>query len=295
MLGSSLEYLSLSAQFGYVGDPLTPLAAVAVGASTDTQRVEIIDVRTGRMSAVVDTHSAPQYSGAAFDRAGKVVLLTAGSVASTAPAELSSARGGEALHVLPTHALGGALSPDGKLALTLDAKKVLMVWDVASGRRLTVFRAHSRHSLGGGVLLTVSFKFSPDGKLVLSSDTAGYGYVWTARSGCVLNAIRGPAEPPGMWSGWGGAISPDDRLAVTVASWDSAAHVDEVGRPRALLTLRGSQQDIEDAAFSPDSSLLATISGDERQAVDDTGKQSGPHPERELWLRDHLHRRRSRP
>jgi WD40 repeat protein len=96
----------------------------------------------------------------------------------------------------------------------------------------------------------------------LSSDTAGYGYVWTARSGCVLNAIRGPAEPPGMWSGWGGAISPDDRLAVTVASSDSAAHVDEVGRPRALLTLRGSQQDIEDAAFSPDSSLPATISGD---------------------------------
>jgi hypothetical protein len=137
-----------------------------------------------------------------------------------------------------------------------------MVWDVASGRRLTVFRAHSRHSLGGGVLLTVSFKFSPDGKLVLSSDTAGYGYVWTARSGRILNAIRGPAEPPGMWSGWGGAISPDDRLAVTVASWDSAAHVYEVGRPRALLTPRGSQQDIEDAAFSPDSSLLATISGD---------------------------------
>ena len=82
-----------------MGDPLTPLAAVAVGASTDTERVEIIDVRTGRMSAVVDTHSAPQYSGAAFDRAGNVVLLTAGSVASTAPApaELSSARGGEAL------------------------------------------------------------------------------------------------------------------------------------------------------------------------------------------------------
>jgi len=69
ILGSSLEYLSLSAQFGYVGDPLTPLAAVAVGASTDTQRLEIIDVRTGRMSAVVNTHSAPQYSGAAFDRA----------------------------------------------------------------------------------------------------------------------------------------------------------------------------------------------------------------------------------
>lgn len=206
------------------------------------------------MSAVVDTHSAPQYSGGAFDRAGKVVLLTAGSVARTAPApaELSSARGGEALHVLPTHALEGAPSPDGKLALTLDAKKVLMVWDVASGRRLTVFRAHSRHSLGGGVLLTVSFKFSPDGELVLSSDTAGYGYVWTARSGRILNAIRGPAEPPGMWSGWGDAISPDDRLAVTVASWDSAAHVYEVGRPRALLTLRGSQQDIEYAAFSPD-------------------------------------------
>jgi hypothetical protein len=64
----------------------------------------------------------------------------------------------------------------------------------------------------------VSFKFSPDGKLVLSSDAAGYGYVWTARSGRILNAIRGPAEPPGMWSGWGGAISPDDQLAVTVAS-----------------------------------------------------------------------------
>jgi hypothetical protein len=86
--------------------------------------VEIIDVRTGRMSAVVDTLSAPQYSGAAFDRAGNVVLLTAGSVAGTAPApaELSSTRGGEALQVLPTHALEGALSPDGKLALTLDGK-----------------------------------------------------------------------------------------------------------------------------------------------------------------------------
>jgi WD40 repeat protein len=59
----------------------------------------------------------------------------------------------------------------------------------------------------------------------------------------------------------GGAISPNDQLVVTTSGWDNDAHVYRVGQPGELIALRGHSDGIDDATFSPDSTLIATTAG----------------------------------
>ena len=170
-------------------------------------------------------------------------------------------------------ATSAALSPDGTLAATLDQKDRITVWDVGSGRRLTVFGGHVGASNGYG-RANVGFHFSPDGSLILSDDEGGRTFVWRSRTGQVLNTIKGPPVPRGMYSGMGGAISPDDRLVVAVYSWDDQAHVYRVGHAGPLLTLSGHGGGIDDATFNADSTLLATVSDvDQTIRVWDTQEQ----------------------
>lgn len=87
-------------------------------------------------------------------------------------------------------------------------------------------------------------------------------FVWQARTGHVLNEIHGPAPPQRMYNEvMGGAISPNDQLVVTTSGWDNEAHVYRVGHPGELIALRGHSDGIDDATFSPDSTLIATTAG----------------------------------
>lgn len=119
-----------------------------------------------------------------------------------------------------------------------------------------------RHRPQTGVATDITIKFSPDSTLVLSADQSGVTFVWQARTGRVLNKIRGPGPPQRMYNQvMGGAISSDDRLVVTTSGWDNNAHVFRVGQPSELITLQGHSDGIDDAAFSPDGTLIATTAG----------------------------------
>jgi WD40 repeat protein len=251
---------SLGPAFGLSADPLAPLLAVPVGY---TGALRVLDARTGAQLAVLPAIPHGSWDAAAFDRSGRVLLAMSVGAVSARPAELHLAHGGRLLHTLSgpgSLAGGGALSPDGSIAAAVDNRNRIGVWDVASGRELTVFTGHvGRHNPYGPA--NVALKFSPDGTLILSADESGLSFVWDARTGHVLNRIQGTPEPTGMYAGMGGAISPDDRFVVTTASWDHEAHVYRVGgSDTALLTLRGHAAGINDAEFGPDSTLLATIS-----------------------------------
>jgi WD40 repeat protein len=260
--------LGPNAESNFLVDLLSPLAAVGTpppGSPSGTPGgLEVVDRDGGAILARLPPVAGQSYANVAFDRGGRLLLDTRsqsdGDFA-TLPAQLRSAHGGALIHTLSGPrglATGGILSPDGKLAATIDASSAITVWDVATGRVLTTFTGHVRHrDFGGDVVV---FKFSPDGSLILSSDDAGYTYVWRARTGRVLNAIHGLEEPAGMHDGWGGAISPNDQYVVTVSSWDGRAYLYRVGRPRVLLTLAGTAGEYDDAAFAPDSELFATIS-----------------------------------
>jgi WD40 repeat protein len=192
-----------------------------------------------------------------FDARGRVML-----VVGNGRAQIRAARSGRLLHTLSgigSLAGGGAVSPDGKLVATADNNDRIDVWDVATGRHLVSFYRHHPQT---NVTTAVTLKFSPDSTLVLSADQSGVTFVWQARTGRVLNEIHGPGPPRGMYNEvMGGAISPNDQLVVTTSGWDNDAHVYRVGHPGEPIVLQGHSDGIDDATFSPDSTLIATTAG----------------------------------
>jgi WD40 repeat protein len=250
--------------FSLKPDPLAPLAAIYnVPNSGVVNSATVIDTRTG---ARLSTFRFPSGSSVSpigsngyvsFDARGQVML-----VLGNGHAHIRAARSGLLLRTLSgagSLAIEGAVSPDGRLVAAADIEDRIGIWDVATGRHLVSFYRHHPQT---EVATSVTVKFSPDSTLVLSGDQSGVTFVWQARTGHVLNEIHGPGPPQLMYNQvMGGAISPSDQLVVTTSGWDNDAHVYRVGHPGELTTLRGHSDGIDDATFSPDSTLIATTAG----------------------------------
>ncbi len=234
-------------------DPTVPLVARS-GVGSQGRAALITNARTG---AVVADLPGFQNAYFAFDRAGRVMLVTAGTSLPPGPpiAELRAAHGGQLMRTLSgpgSQAVGGTVSTDGRLAAAVDTFGRVGVWEVSTGRELHGFAGFSA---GRGAGPSFTLKFSPDGTLVLAADPLGKTVVWNPRTGRVLNRIATPTA--GVASG---AISPDDRYVVSVSNGSNDAHLYRVGQPAPLLALTGSAAGIYDAAFNHDGTLLATTS-----------------------------------
>jgi WD40 repeat protein len=246
-------------------DPLAPLAAFykVTHSAGFPSSATVIDTRSG---ATVGTFPFPAGSSVApagsngyvsFDARGHVMLAIGNG-----RAQIRAARSGRLLYTLSgpgSLATSGAVSPDGKLVAAADNQDRIGIWDATTGRHLVSFNRHHRQT---DVATGITLRFSPDSPLVLSADQSGVTFVWQARTGSVLNEIHGPGPPPRMYNEvMGGAISANDQLVVTTSGWDNDAHVFRVGQPGELVTLKGHSDGIDDAAFSPDSTLIATTAG----------------------------------
>jgi WD40 repeat protein len=246
-------------------DPLAPLAAFYDAPSRNSlvQSATLINLQTGaRLSTFPLPSGHPVTTTASngyvsFDARASVMLVTGNGAA-----QLRATRTGQLLHTLSgpaSLAASAALSPDGTLAATADNADRISVWDAVTGKHLVTF---TRQAANPASFAGVNLKFSPDSTLLLSADLRGATFVWQARTDRVLNEIRGPAPPPRMFDEqMGGAISPDDRYVVTTAGWDNDAHVYQIGQPGEVMTLQGHSDGIDDAAFSPDGTLIATTAG----------------------------------
>ena len=249
-------------------DLLTPLRAYLSGDS-----LIVFDVASGRTLATL-----PDAGGGlstSFDAAGNVMLVTRSHSTPDSgttvhlPAELRLTHGGRLLHTLPGlagHALDGVFSPDGKLVATVDASGAMSVWNVASGRRLTLFR-RDQGPASNPESSDVWVEFSPDGRFVLSSDVEGRSFVWRPIGGHVVVEMHGTRDPPAeLTEGQpgalaSGAISPDDRFVVLARASSDDASVYQFGSSTPFLTLVGNTAAIGDVAFSPDSQLIETTDG----------------------------------
>ncbi len=244
-------------------DLTAPVAAITAG---DPARLLILDARTGAALATLPASANHYYDDVSIDARGRVMLVATSHVTpgldQPLPAQLRLVHGGALLHALPGsdgRSEQGIISPNGELAATVGRNDSIAVWDVMSGRRLAAFGGHVGHTVGSEPA-AVALDFSPDSRLLLSSDSSGATFVWDPRTGRTVQAIHGPPEPPaGMYSGWGGVISPNDQLVATYASWDGTVHVYRIGEPSELIGLQGLDIGISGVAFSPDSTLLATI------------------------------------
>lgn len=153
-----------------------------------------------------------------------------------------------------------AFSPDGKLIMTGCGARWgrgagAFLWDAATGRQILRF--------AGPIETVEAVAFSPDGTQAASGSgqhvrlwnvATGEG-IWHAQS-VEVGAIRQVA------------FSPDGRTILSRMQ-DNGGHfvcLWDVATGQWQHTLAGGEYDIDDAAFSPDNSKVATACGDERTA-----------------------------
>ncbi|MGH2682893.1 MAG: BTAD domain-containing putative transcriptional regulator [Actinomycetota bacterium] len=170
------------------------------------------------------------------------------------------------------------LNRDGSLLATRSKDNSVMVWNLASGRRLQVLRHDSplgvhfhpdgvRLAVGDGVarvwdvrsgdeLLAVGsevvdVRFSPDGTRLATADGDGMVRVWDARTGALRLMLSGhTSSVEAVDFSPDGSVLASGSLDGTVRVWDAATG-------RELLVLSGQGGAVEHVTFSPDGRLVA--------------------------------------
>ena len=125
-------------------------------------------------------------------------------------------------------------SPNETLLATGDAKGVVLLWELSSGRMRRKFVGHENK--------VTSVMFSPDGRLLLTASTDHHAIIWDVRTAEARHVIRWHFGPVG-----GASFSPDGRWFVTAGP--GSAVVGSVSTGRRQLILRGHAKPLIGAAF----------------------------------------------
>jgi WD40 repeat protein len=165
-------------------------------------------------------------------------------------------------HSIYTHAVGNGLmvkfSPDGTLLASGDDKRVVNLWQAATGQHLATLTDHT-HWIW-------AIAFSPDGRLLASSGDDGVIRVWDVQSYQLLCRLSGHT----IWVR-SLAFSPDGRILAsasadkTIRLWNVSEFkqhketTSEVSQPLHTIVDKSSN-DIWAIAFSPDGETLASTS-----------------------------------
>ncbi len=137
-----------------------------------------------------------------------------------------------------------------------EAVKTAIVWDVATGRPLQVFRGHVSHIW--------SVAFSRDGKQVLTGSGDNTAILWDAATGQKARTLH--AHISDVVSV---AFSPDGKQVLT-GSRDRTAILWKRSSGRRLQTLHGHKKAITSVSFSPDQRWILTGSLDKTAILWDT-------------------------
>jgi WD40 repeat protein len=142
-----------------------------------------------------------------------------------------------------------AWSPDGKLLASASTDTTARVWDVSSGRALTVL------TVFGGSVLDVAW--SPDGKYLATSSAEPQTSlrIWDAKNWQVLYAW----DPPPKRSAWKIAWSPDSQfLAISLGEDGADGWLETWSVATRKVTARLiSAGGVGDAIWSPDGKYIA--------------------------------------
>ncbi|MBX2800866.1 MAG: caspase family protein [Myxococcales bacterium] len=150
--------------------------------------------------------------------------------------------------------LTAEFSPDGAQIATSGPNGQALLRDATTGRVLHALRGHEK-------ALVAAMAFSPDGATVVTGAADNQAILWDAATG----------EELGRFEGHRGAIrdvdfSPSGDRIVT-ASWDHHSRVFDVASGEILLEMVGGNNSPNNhAEFSPDGSMLATVSGDQQDS-----------------------------
>ena len=142
---------------------------------------------------------------------------------------------------------GVAISPDGKLLTVWNQYGDVRLWSTATQRPI----GRIMHASGGAY----SVAFSPDGNMLLTR--AGYGtsaQLWDVRTQRPI----GKFAYRGVGSDILGSFSPDGQVVATVSSGGTSAQLWNVRTQRPIGKPMVADSAIEDLAFNPAGTMLAT-------------------------------------
>ncbi len=141
-----------------------------------------------------------------------------------------------------------AVSGDGSMLVSGQAKGTLLVWDLKTGAVKATLSGHQGRA--AAVALT------PDGKLALSGGIDQTVRIWDIQTGKQRSMLSGHGQ--GVY---GIAVSPDGKLVVS-GSGDRTIKVWDIATGRDLRTLSGHNGTIYALEISPDGRAIASASLD---------------------------------
>jgi WD40 repeat protein len=208
----------------------------------DDGTARVWDAQSGRQVALLSGHRG-EVMGASFDPSGRKVLTAGGD----GTARMWSVRTGTGA-VMTRHAKRlflAELSPDGRLALTVDFGGAVRVTDANSGRAVSKLEG-----------MAFGAAFSPDGSSIVTTTIDGPVAVWDTRTGERTAQLVGHGA-----SVLSAAFSPSGRLVVTGGA-DDTARVWDAARGTTVAVLRGHGTTVGEVAFAPDEQAVITGAGD---------------------------------
>jgi WD40 repeat protein len=196
--------------------------------------------------------------------------------------ELWNAKTHQRINTLKGHSrpvLAVAVSSDGKTMASCDDDAAIQIWDIATGKVKSRFVS----SLAEVKALTLS----GDGKILAAGGPDGRVRLWDIATGKVKTILVGWSADTWISSI---ALSRDGKMVAAACSYDSCdedspkpIRVWNVKTGKVIAVLKGHEYSVTSVAFSPDGTLLASVSGD---GVADHEWEEPPEPSYELKLWD---------
>jgi WD40 repeat protein len=217
-------------------------------------------IEVNRRKVEILSHSLAATSRALLSTRGDLALLLAVEARDVAPTEqaielllsLDSLIDPHLERYLPLGRLAAgpvAFSPDGRRLVTASLKSIL-VWDLATGRRLAVLPVPSGQ--------VTRLAFAPDGKTLAAATEASSIMLWAVDNGRPMPASAEKISVKGERL----ALSPDGKLLVlggedgALTLWDIAAADPSAPGPPA-------RRRVTSVAFSPDGRLFLSAGREE--------------------------------
>ncbi|HLK78511.1 MAG TPA: serine/threonine-protein kinase [Streptosporangiaceae bacterium] len=189
----------------------------------------------------------PSFFDVAFSPDGRMVAAAGGVTAGAFVWDIATGR----LITLADPERSGvsevAFSPDGKLLATADGDDSEYLWAMPSG---TLIATLTRPNAGGA---PYGMAFSPDGRLLAVGEGAFQTDLWDVTTRTLLYNLKDSDGISGV------AFSPDDKLLASSGGPAFLWNVASGQRVASLYDDPGTKSGVNDVAFSPDGTRLATV------------------------------------
>lgn len=252
-----------------------------------------------RLARFIAKFAGTIYAEEAVDLRASIEREAAGKPANPAASRAGESASDENRHQFLVRTLEGhaswvkrvAITPDGRLAISVSADDTLKVWEIATGRErrtpLMTTRSNfvaitpdgraaicqavdftlrewdiasetEKRSLSTGSSLFLDLALSTDGHFAVSGGVAGDLSVWELRAWKIIKKLAGHSNYKDVCAV---ALTPDDRVAIS-ASEDKTLKVWDLESGAALRTLSGHSQSVKAVAIAPDGRVAISCGKD---------------------------------